>query len=334
MADLQLLLAEVRLEGGKAAEAAALFQPLVDAVAASKPGSIDTPTRRTFLGAVRAYLAADDPQRAGAAVLALVGATSDEAEANLVLVDFAKLLGVEVKRADAAEINAGASRNRAQQDAAKATAAKVRAVQAKLLEQLATRKEHALASLIYLGDACVKVGLKQQARTLLEDVLKRAEADEEFRKSSASAITRARAQLVGLLRDERKFNEALEQVESLIESNPNALDLLMEKGRILQTWSEEDPSHFDAAVAHWTRLRTLMARLSRKPPEYYEVVYNAANCLVIQSEKSSDPSKASDAEKLLNAILFQAPQLNGEDTVARYKALIQKAEMLQGRGTQ
>ncbi len=105
----------------------------------------------------------------------------------------------------------------------------------------------------------------------------------------------------------------------------------MEKGRLLQAWADIEPARFDEAVAHWTRLRTRLAHARSKPPEYYEVVYNAADCLFLAALKARDPSQALQAEQLLNATLVLSPRLNGPETVARYKDLLQRSRQLQGR---
>ena len=71
----ELLLAEMHNEAGEAKEAAALYQPLVDAVKAEKPQTFDTNTIRIFLGAVRAYCALKRLDKAGQAsdVLVAIG---------------------------------------------------------------------------------------------------------------------------------------------------------------------------------------------------------------------------------------------------------------------
>ena len=63
-----------------------------------------------------------------------------------------------------------------------------------------------------------------------------------------------------------KFDEALKQVDQLIKDNPNALEPLMEKGRILEAWAEKDPAKFDEAVAHWAMLRQRLAGACRRSP--------------------------------------------------------------------
>jgi hypothetical protein len=140
-----------------------------------------------------------------------------------------------------------------------------------------------------------------------------------------------RAQVVGLLRQEANYQEAMEQVTTLISENPRALEPLMEKGRILQAWAESEPKHSDAAVAHWSKLRTLLAAMQKKPPEYYEVVYNLAACLLAQYKQSRDASKLQQAEQLVKATLVLSPNLSGPDMVARYKALAEEVARAQGR---
>ena len=124
-------------------------------------------------------------------------------------------------------------------------------------------------------------------------------------------------------------------MDQLIKDNPNALEPLMEKGRILNDWAEQDPAHFDDAVAHWVMLRTRLQPLRKKPPEYYDVMYNVAACLVREAEKSEDKEIVTDrarkAEQVLKSALILSPKLNGPDTVERYKALLKKAILLQGR---
>jgi tetratricopeptide (TPR) repeat protein len=137
--------------------------------------------------------------------------------------------------------------------------------------------------------------------------------------------------LVGLLRNEGKYDEAMKEVEQLIRANPRDLAPLMEKGRILQTWAEQEPKFYSDAIAHWSSLRTTLSRMQKKPPEYYEVVYNLAACLVFQAKHGNDKEKALQAEKLLKSSLVLSPNLNGPETVARYNELLQEATKFQGR---
>jgi tetratricopeptide (TPR) repeat protein len=148
-------------------------------------------------------------------------------------------------------------------------------------------------------------------------------------------MSRIRSQLIGLLRKEGKYEEAMRQVDQLIKDNPNALESLMEKGRILDAWSEKNPAKFKEAVAQWTAIRSRLAPMHKKPPEFYDVMYNVAASLMREAQQSRDKSVAAEcaknAEKVLKSALILSPKLNGPDTVARYNVLLDKAITLQGR---
>jgi tetratricopeptide (TPR) repeat protein len=202
-----------------------------------------------------------------------------------------------------------------------------------LLTKLAPRKQHALPALIYIADTSAELGETDRAGQLYQTILQQADGDPAFKQANAAALTRIQARLVGLLRQKGQYAEGLAQVDKLIAAHPNALEPKMEKGRLLQAWAETEPTHFNEAVAHWTMLRTRLSKATKKPPEYYEVVYNAANCLFAESMKARNPQKALQAEQLLNATLVLSPHLSGPEMVARYKELLRKARQLQGRPT-
>ena len=71
----------------------------------------------------------------------------------------------------------------------------------------------------------------------------------------------------------------------------------------------------------------------QKPNEYYEVVYNAAHCLLEQSKfPPKDAKKSQQAEQILNASLVLSPQLGGRpDMVAKYNALLKEIQKSEGK---
>ncbi len=334
-ADTQLLLAELRLEGGEAKEAAALYQPLVDAIKAAKPQSFDETTGRVFLGAVKAYSALGDFDRAGAVGDVLIDLGPDTLPVNYGLTEFARLLDFERKKAQALVTELETTTKDAECAAAKKRLDSIVDLLGKVLVKLAKRKEVSPAGMVFIGDALGSVGRMAEASEEYQKIIKRTETDPEFAKTAQKAMTRVRSQLVGILRKQGQFEEALKQVEQLIKDNPRAVEPLMEKGRILKSWADKDPSKFKAAVDHWVSLRLRLQSMRKKPPEYYEVMYNVAACLMREAETSKDKAVVMDralkAEKALNAALIFSPKLNGPDTVARYKVLLNKAIILQGR---
>jgi hypothetical protein len=70
--------------------------------------------------------------------------------------------------------------------------------------------------------------------------------------------------------------------------------------------------------------------MKTRPPEYYEVLYNAALCLVRQARQSNNKEKALDAEKMLKSTLTLSPQLSGPDMVAKYQTLLAAAITARG----
>ena len=334
MLETELLLAEMCNEAGQAKEAAALYQPLVNAVKSEKPKTFDSNTIRIFLGAVRSYCALKELDKAGQASQVLVSIGPDTLPVNDVLVEFAKLLNLERKKADAQVTELEVGIQAEELKAARTRLASMQDLLGKILLNLSQRKELGLGHMIFVGETLNTIGKTVEASQLFQQILKRMETDQEFaqRGQKASLI---RTELLKALRKQEKYDEALKQVDQLIQENPRALEPLMEKGRILEAWAEQDPAKFDQAVGHWAALRTRLQPMKKKPGEYYEVMYNVAKCLVREAEKSADKAVALDrakkAEQVLKAALILSPKLNGPDTVAKYKVLLDKAIAMQGR---
>ncbi len=333
--ETQLLLAEIRADGGEQKEAAELYRPLIDIIKADKPRNFDRTTVRVFLGAVRAYAALGQFDKAGDAADVLIELGPDSPQVNDVLIRFAGLLDLERKKASAAVTELETTTKDAETKAAKQHLAKVQNLLGKILGKLAGRKELSLWAMVFIADGLNSLGMTAEASREYQEIIQRTETDPEFAKSAKKAMTRVRAQLLGLLRKEGKFAEALEQVDQLIEDNPRALEPLMEKGRILEGWAEKEPAKLGHAVAHWVMLRNRLQPMRKKPAEYYDVMYNVAACLIQEAEHGKDKATVLDrakmAEQVLKAALVLSPKLNGPDTVARYKVLLNKAITMQGR---
>ncbi len=227
----------------------------------------------------------------------LVSIGPDTLPVNDVLVDFAKLLNLERKKADArvTELEIGIQADELK--AARARLASMQDLLGKILLNLAQRKELGLGHMIYVGETLNTIGMTAEASQLFQNILKRMETDQDFAQRGQKALSLIRTELLKALRKQEKYDEALKQVDQLIQENPRALEPLMEKGRILEAWAEKDPAKFDQAVGHWAALRTRLQPMRKKPGEYYEVMYNVAKCLVREAEKSSDKAVALDRAK-------------------------------------
>jgi tetratricopeptide (TPR) repeat protein len=332
-AEAQVLLAEVLLEGKEYEKATALLDPLIDKLKEADRKTIDKPTFRTFMAGVRAHMALGRTDRAAEIALVLVGLSEDDAMMNGTLVNFAKLLAQELKRGEAAVIDAQQGGNTQVYNAAVAKRDALKQLLIKVLDPLGQRQNHSLGDMVYLGDTCASLGLTDAARKQYEQILTRAKEDEEFGKAAVTvkAVVRVRAQLIGLLRASGQLEEAAKQADKLIEANKNALEPRMVKAYILEDWAKKDPAKFDAAVAQWTSIRLMLEKIKPRPPEYFEVIYKCAALLYTQYEKTKDKTKLSDAEKLLNATMVLNTKLTGPDMIAQYKALLKRIKAAQDK---
>jgi hypothetical protein len=337
LTETQLLLAEIKLNTGNAEEAAALLQPLVDAITASKPEEVDNTIVRIYAGAVRAYLAQDNLEKAVEIGMVLADWGPDVQGVNAALVEVVKALNAKRKLAEAA---VEASAGDANSPAAEQSRAKLKSVtdmMDKLLVKMSSRKEFSLSASVYFADMCMAAGLPDVARETYLRVANRAENDPAFARSGGKALQRVRSQLVDLLAKTGDYEEAYKQISQLAAANPRALDLLMTQGRILQSWAQRDSSHYKQAVEHWAKLRNMLQGMVKKPPEYFEATYNLAASLYGQASETKDKTqaaeKAKQAEQLLKSTLVLSPDLSGPDMVEQYNALLKKASALYQRAS-
>jgi tetratricopeptide (TPR) repeat protein len=258
----------------------------------------------------------------------LIAICHDEEQPNGVLVELAKLVGQESRKAVAAAAPADQVTFAVRKDSP------LQEMHNRFIDALAARKALSIPQLMYLGDACAQLDRNDAAREIYQRILASVDQDESAKAAAGAAITGIRARLVRLLRSEGKLNEAASQATALIKEHPNALEPLMEKGYILQSLAESDPRRYDECLAHWTDLRVRLQRSKNRPPEYYDVIYNAALCLMRQARLSNSQPKALQAEQILKSTLTLSPKLNGPETVAKYEALLKQIEPLRGAQTQ
>lgn len=317
LADARLMLAEVKLEEDKPAEAIPLLQPLIDDLKAKPPAVLDKTTLRILISAMRCYSFVKDTAKALEVGQLLLNGGSDIPPVNGVLIEYTKIIQADWKRTAADLIVAEQSKEEGLLNNATTAEKASREEFTKLLTKLSERKQYDLAGLIFLAEASKEIGLTDKSREQFQAILDRANSDPAFAKAAAKAMTRVRAQLIGLLREAGSFEEALKQIDALLKEQPNALEPLMEKGNILQTLAEKDPKKYEEAVKQWTTIRLKLQSLPKKPKEYYEVIYNCAFCLVAQKQAE----KYTQAAQLLNGTLALAPELDGPDRVEKFKAL-------------
>ena len=319
--ETQLLLAEMHLEQNETAAALPLLQPLADNLKSKQLTSLDRTSLRILVSALRTYAAENQAPQAVEVGQILLTAGDDLPVVNGVLIEFAKIVRAGWKKTANELLAAEESKEEGRINNSKLAETAGRESLTKVLAQLETRKQFDLGGLVFLAESSQDLSLNDKAREQFQAILDRAASDPAFAKVASKAMTRIRSQLIGLLRSDGKFEEALAQVEALLKEQPNALEPLMEKGNILQTLAEKNPQRYDEAVQWWTRIRLKLASApGKKPTEYYEVIYSCAVCLAAQKK----PEANQQARQLLNSTLALSPDLDGPDHVELYKALLKQ----------
>jgi tetratricopeptide (TPR) repeat protein len=242
------------------------------------------------------------------------------------------MLATELQASKAALIEAESGDDPAAKEKAQLGVERSKKILGELLVKLAKKEKNALGTRIYIAKLSSTIGDTDTAEKMYTEILPQAEKDPEFAKASIML----RSELIGLLRQKKQYGPALAEAEKLLANNAKVLEPLMEKGRILQEWSETEPKKFPEAVAHWSKLRNMLQGEKKKRPEYFEVAYNAALCLFTEGLKAQEPAKkveaATTAGQLLNGVMMQSPKLDGPESLAKYHDLLGKIKKVQGTG--
>ncbi|MDD3468385.1 MAG: hypothetical protein PHE53_00225 [Thermoguttaceae bacterium] len=321
--EAQYLLGEMAMEKGDSAAALTELQPIVDSI--GSPDQVTPLTNAALLTATRAYLEQGDIDGAAKSALVLIDSGADTQSMNRTLVNFAKRLDMERKSANAEQIQAVSETDK-QRAAQKVQRAEE--MMGRILPKLTSRQQLDVSTSLSLADLCITARRTDDAKAIFERLIAASDTDPR-------AVLRSRAQLAGLLRIEKKYTEAFQQVDILLKENPNAFEPLVEKARILQDWASADNNTklFDDAASAWISLRNrLQGQRGPKPPEFFEVNYNAAVCLYQQAIKLTavSPEKANEklvmAKQLLQGTLVMNKSLDGPDRVAQYRQQIKKID--------
>ncbi|MCE9555007.1 MAG: hypothetical protein K8T91_16760 [Planctomycetes bacterium] len=329
--DLKLLLADVLMACGKKDEAMVIYQEVVDAALAAKGGQLDESTMRALGTALKANITRGDLDKATQISVELGKRVGDQPQTNALLFNVLRFLVQDLRKAEGEEIDAKESNDSAAIEKAADRVNKSSKRTGELLVVIVQQKQHSPATLVFVADTCLKVGMKAEGQALYRWILDEAARNPDFKTKAGASVLRIRAALVGLLIEEKKYAEALRQIDLLLQEHPKALDLLVTRGKILHAWAKTDPKRYDEAIGQWNSVRVMLAGMPKKPPEYYDAIYNLADCLIIKSQLEKKPDSANQAEKLLSGVMVLTPDLNGPDTVARFKVLIKRAAKAQGR---
>lgn len=309
--DALLMLAEIRLALNQPEQAAPLAERLIASLKLAGGRAPDATGMRAYAVAMKVYIANHQLAKAHEAAALLLDAGPDLRQVNSALVDYVRL--VKSLPAD----------KQPPADGLLGTQPSASLQLAGLLDKLAERKQFSLSDRVYLGTVCRDLSRRAQAVAFLQGALRQsAEELHDPTPQMVRVLTQVRLLVVDLLRAERRYAEASSEADRLVADNPQVLEPMIHQAQVLQDWSKLKPEKLPKAVAAWTRVRNVLQGLQPKPPEYYDAVYNMADCLFREARASGDDKKLLQAEQALKATLALYPNLHGPESVKQFQELL------------
>jgi len=297
-------LAEVYLETGKATDALKLLDPVVKEQKAPFPAIFP----RLLSMELRAHIGTNQVDLAIADMGVLEKAGGTGANLTQLYFNLGKLLQKEM---DVLK-KAGDSAKLAQTQAA---------YQKFLTALVASKAGQTYESLMWAGQNMLTLGNPKEARGVFEQVLKTYGDDPKFQKieGSAARLMLVRLRLATALRTQGDYAGATTLVDQLGKEYPKAIEVLMEKGLLMEASASSSNSvaAWRAAFKQWQTIALMLARARPKPVEYYDAWYHAA--LALNRE-----GKAKEAKQTLAGVMRLSPTLGNAEMKLKYKTLLEQ----------
>lgn len=178
-------------------------------------------------------------------------------------------------------------------------------------------------SLYWAGERLLTLDSPKDAEGVLRRVLSEFAEKPEFlqQKGGPGRLIIAKVKLAAALRDQRKFEEANSLMEELLDQKPPYLDVLVEKGMLLEAEAEAGKGSWSSALAHWEGLakRLGASRARPRPREYFDVWYHVA--LVLDKQKQADK-----ARQTLLGVMKLSPTVGDSEMKAKYQGLLARLQ--------
>jgi len=189
------------------------------------------------------------------------------------------------------------------------------------LGKLAARQQQSFGTLQYLAESYFAMGNYEKAGDTFDRMLQLAEQDPAVGESKEmrGEIVRVRLRRATALRLTSKFELALEELDVLLKENDRLLPAIMEKGRVLQDWGEQNPPRLLDAAKHWDQTSKRLQTSSPRPAEYFEARYGLALSL-------SRLGKKQDAIKVLRSTMALSANVGGPELRTKYESLLRELD--------
>jgi len=306
--ETQLILGEIALKMGDAAEATPLLELLLPLIQSEDRKDLASLSVRILVAAMESVIAQGDLAKAEALMSDLEKQGGvDTTRITQVLVGLGRGLEQQLRQHQAAGRNAEAE--------------SVRKSYETFLERLGARQQQNFNSLQYLAESYFALGNYEKAGDTFDRMIQFAKTDPSFAqvKGGQSELNRVRLRRATSLRLVKKFEPALVEVDTLLKDNDRLLAAVMEKGRILQDWGGTNSAKFADAAKHWDQTGRKLQNMSPRPAEYFEARYGVAFCLTRTGKKD-------DAIKVLRSTMTLSPAVGGPEMRGKYERLLKELD--------
>jgi tetratricopeptide (TPR) repeat protein len=335
LAEAEINLAEASIESGQLADAVKLMQELAPKTQTQK--ELKSLELRTLIALLRGCIATKDLRAAEETMKSIEGTGKELAQITRVYLDLGKQLQAEMDRLNAL--------------GDKVKYELTRDGYVAFLNQMAARREgQTFMTLWWTGEAFFGLGMYDQSASRFGEIVKRTLADPKFldqsKPENRMALAQAKLRYVTSMRKQRRFSEAWDQIKPLppeanagkdplhIPATTN-LDIIMERGLVLQDWGPTDPARLKTAIDHWNYWGQQLEKLSPRPSQYWEVRLNLLRCLVDRARKPADAKdreqRLKQAEQQLLLLTKTSTTLGGPAIKPQFKQIQQALEKELGR---
>ncbi len=297
-------LADVYLQTGHASDALAILDPLIKE---QKPPYGPTFPKLASLE-LRAHIGTNQVDLAIADMNTLEKAGGSGSSQAQLYHDLGKLLEKEMDTLKAKGDSAGLNRMQI-------------AYQKFLNALVASKSGQTYETLTWAGTNLLTLGKSKDARGVFELILSTYKDDPKFlaQANAQARLMLARLKLATALRLEAKYEDAAALVEELTKENPKAIEILMEKGMLLEAEaaSTNAAKDWSTAFKQWQMIALRLQGMRVKPVEYYDAWYHAAFCL-------NREGKAKEARQTLAGIMRLSPKLGNPEMKKKYETLLEQ----------
>jgi cellulose synthase operon protein C len=301
-------LAEIYRATGRPKEAITLLNPMSQAIV-NGPKSADTAAQnsKVLTTLLRSHIANGDANLAVSDMKSLESVSTDQESLTVLFFELARSLKKEMDDLEAKGRTAELQKT-------------TQAYQ-QFLDALANSKSGQNYDMLeWAGESMLSLGRAKEAIVVLDRVLETSTKDPSFIGSpvkAADKIFRTRLRKAEALRKSHQFQDAEKLVEEMRIERPKMIEILMERGYLLEDWAQADQTKWDGSLTYWKWLGGRFESVRPRPVQYYECWQHVALALY----KKGDKLKATQT---LKGVMTLSPTVGSPEMKAKYQALLKQ----------